>query len=310
MFSKLHLLFITLTLLSYPIHAQVIKGKVVDAKTNLGIPFANVYNPSINVGIHTDEEGLFYWSIQKQNDSVAVSCVGYKTKILSSKNFKKDTTNLIFLEELNIELGEITFKSKKNKKGHDIELGYYHTKQYGNSRWRPGGMSKLEMYVVHIPNNEGIDGFLKNVQYDIDGYRNHFTERPKARIRVQKVDPITGLPSTDLLTENLMINFTRFSNNLEIDISKYQIPFSKEGVFVGLEIFCHSEWRLDKNNISQEKSNCPYIPNTKIDDEKDSGKSYYWTFHNGKWRWNCITDGSIFRKGLMFKFGVTVTAFE
>ncbi|NBA77094.1 hypothetical protein GOQ04_16155 [Emticicia sp. ODNR4P] len=309
MFSKLHLLLITLTLLSYPIHAQVIKGKVVDSKTNLGISFANVYNPNTNVGIHTDEEGLFYWSIQKQNDSVAVSCVGYKTKILSSKNFKKDTTNLIFLEELNIELGEITFKAKKAKKGHDVELGYYHTKPYGHSKWRPGGMSKLDMFVVHIPNNEGIDGFLKNVQYDIDGFRN-FTERPKARIRVQKVDPITGLPSTDLLTENLMINFTRFSNNLEIDISKYQIPFSKEGVFVGLEIFCHSEWRLDKNNISQEKSNCPYTPITRIDSEKDSGKSYYWTFHSGKWKWVCITDGSVFQKGLMYKFGVTVTAFE
>ncbi len=292
--------------------SQTVKGQIIDAKTKVGIPFATVYHPKSYVGLHTSEEGEFNWNIRNMNDTIIVSSVGYKTLQVSVKNFQKDIINLITLDEQSTALAEISInatKPKKNKKNVEVEMGYYNFKKSGKSVMRPGGITNLEIYATYLPNQNNIKGFLKEVKYDLSGF-SKFGEAPRVRVRILAFNKQSGIPDKDLLQANLLLKVNKLSSNIIVDLSDYNIDFPSDGLCIALEFFCRSTWELTNKNRSEEHSNCPYLPLTKIDNRSDDARSYYWTFHSGKWKWVSITDGTVFRPGLMFKFGAVIATTE
>lgn len=92
----------------------IIKGKVTDAKTGEGIPFAAVQFPRTSIGTTTDFDGFFTLSHNKSFDSLMVSVLGYHTRV---RPIPKDSRTVIIDFQLNsttFELGEVIIRAGEN----------------------------------------------------------------------------------------------------------------------------------------------------------------------------------------------------
>ena len=93
-------------LTSFSIHCQSISSRVVDTKTNEGIPYATVQF-SEHRGIITNEEGRFSINLNpglEQQDSIYISSMGYKKTAIP---FKATLDSVIYIEPKAIELNEV-----------------------------------------------------------------------------------------------------------------------------------------------------------------------------------------------------------
>lgn len=100
-------IFIYIFLLaSISIHCQSISSRVIDIKTNEGIPYATVQF-SENRGIITNEEGRFSINLNsrlEQQDSIYISSMGYEKTAIP---FKASLDSVIYIEPKAIELNEV-----------------------------------------------------------------------------------------------------------------------------------------------------------------------------------------------------------
>jgi len=100
-------IFIHIFLLaSISIYGQSISSRVVDTKTNEGIPYATVQFAE-NRGIITNEEGRFSINLSsrlEQQDSIYISSMGYKKTAI---HFKAALDSVIYIEPKAIELNEV-----------------------------------------------------------------------------------------------------------------------------------------------------------------------------------------------------------
>ncbi|WP_297705987.1 carboxypeptidase-like regulatory domain-containing protein [uncultured Eudoraea sp.] len=100
-------IFIYIFLLaSISVHCQSISSRVVDTKTNEGIPYATVQF-SEHRGIITNEEGRFSVNLKsrsEQQDSIYISSMGYKKTAI---HFKAILDSVIYIEPKAIELNEV-----------------------------------------------------------------------------------------------------------------------------------------------------------------------------------------------------------
>ena len=75
-------LFGTVILISIYVHGQetVVRGKIIDAETNDGLPFVNIYFKGTTVGSSSNFEGFYEIRVNSPVDSIHVSCLGYNAK--------------------------------------------------------------------------------------------------------------------------------------------------------------------------------------------------------------------------------------
>ncbi len=97
----------------------IIKGKVIDSKTNQGVPFASVAIWETTTGVITDEDGNFTFSGLKPGFVVLrVSSIGFKPYIsegIMVTNSK--TVNIeILLEESQLQIDEVVIKASPFRK--------------------------------------------------------------------------------------------------------------------------------------------------------------------------------------------------
>lgn len=93
-------------LTSLSIHCQSISSRVVDTKTNEGIPYATVQF-SAHRGIITNEEGRFSINLNpglELQDSIYISSMGYKKTAIP---FEATLDSVIYIEPKAIELNEV-----------------------------------------------------------------------------------------------------------------------------------------------------------------------------------------------------------
>src|SRR5262245_28048775 len=117
---KLHLLVLSVLLLASSLvatelraQATKISGRVTDALTNEGIPFANVAFKGTNIGAVTDINGNFSFETTTPTDSLTASYVGYLPVTLKVAKGKAQTVNFA-LKVSKVELKEITINAGEN----------------------------------------------------------------------------------------------------------------------------------------------------------------------------------------------------
>lgn len=104
MIKKSILLFLLFIQALFHANSQIIKGKIVDAKTETGIPYATV-QVTPTYGTITNEEGAFAIRIQKNTqDSLLISSMGYKQKTIPL-SFTQN--QIIYLDPTVIALDEV-----------------------------------------------------------------------------------------------------------------------------------------------------------------------------------------------------------
>ncbi len=108
-------LFSSFFLLIVSLNAQIItlQGKVVDSKTNTGIPYVNIGFPAYSVGTSANELGGYIIKIpqERMSDTLTFSSIGYITYRIAVKDIRPEMMKTVSLQANSIGLKEVTIKS-------------------------------------------------------------------------------------------------------------------------------------------------------------------------------------------------------
>lgn len=112
------IVFIPVVTKAQTIKTRVVKGMVVDARTQEPIPYANIGILDTEIGTLSNEDGSFSIKIpiEYQVKNLLFSSVGYKRKSIPLLTISKSSSMQVPLSELVTELDEIIVTSEKIKK--------------------------------------------------------------------------------------------------------------------------------------------------------------------------------------------------
>lgn len=204
-------------------------GKLIDKETKEPIVYANISFINSNKGISSKENGEFELTIDEKllQSKVHVSCLNYQDTILTAIDLQNKTLSLkpkiFYLEEIIL--------TKKVSKELVVD-------KYSRNDIK-GGFSGLQSAPWIITKYFNYKDEYKETPYlkEIWVYFGSMIMRRKSkfRIRLYKKDTKTGLPSDDLINENVIVFSSKIDGKVKVDISKHNIDFPKEGFFIGLE---------------------------------------------------------------------------
>jgi hypothetical protein len=104
------LVFLSICIFSFSLHAQEIKGRLLDKNNNEPIPFANV-TLSNNYGVITNDEGYFVLQQKDYSASTPIvfSSMGYEQRQIAISDFIQNQT--VYLDQANNMLQEIVLRN-------------------------------------------------------------------------------------------------------------------------------------------------------------------------------------------------------
>jgi hypothetical protein len=212
-------------------YAQTInfKGKLLDKETNKPVVYANISFLKTNIGISSLEDGSFNLEIDKKilQEKVHISCLNYKDTIVLAQSLFQKT---LFLQPKSFELKEVVISKKVDR---ELEVDTYKRRDikatFGGRQSNPWTVAKFFKYREEYKETP----YIK----DLSVYFGAMIVREKSKFRVRlfKIDTITGFPSEDLVHKEIIAYSKLLNGKVKIDVSKYDIEFPKEGFFVGLE---------------------------------------------------------------------------
>ena len=108
-------------------------GKVIDAKTNEAIPFANVYFSGTSIGTTTGFDGAFELNNSTGAKSLIISSVGYKTETINLGQTNNKQNIVVKLKSEDVKLTEVEIKGKRKLHRDTSALKVYaHVVKYKN----------------------------------------------------------------------------------------------------------------------------------------------------------------------------------
>ncbi|MRT94869.1 carboxypeptidase-like regulatory domain-containing protein [Ancylomarina sp. 16SWW S1-10-2] len=110
------ILFSYVTAQSQP--SESIYGRLVDSNNGDGIPFATILVKDLGKGVISNAQGGFSIPkiIQNHNDTLIISCIGYKSRFVDLKSLNRQELNIINLNIAITELDEVMIKANKKIK--------------------------------------------------------------------------------------------------------------------------------------------------------------------------------------------------
>lgn len=134
-------------------HKGVVKGRVLDAGSNEGIPFANVVIYRTTTGVAADENGYFrIENVPPGFISLEVSSMGYNTKVTEEfmVNTASERSVEIRLEPSSTTLEQVTVKANPYRKTMESPVSLYRI-GIGEIEKNPGGNRDISKVVQSMP---------------------------------------------------------------------------------------------------------------------------------------------------------------
>ena len=192
--------------------AQIIKGRIIDNKTNQPLEYVSIGIINTTFGVITDNDGCFKFEVKGQGPSVIVkiSMIGYKPQNFTI-NELIEGENIIKMVEEPYTITEVEIKPTKERLAGTNGV----SRQAGWSGW--GGIGKgCEIGTkIELGNNpvkiKSIHVRLHRQSFDTSFYRLH--------IRTMRDTEILD----ELLTENIIVSITKESGWITINLQPYNI---------------------------------------------------------------------------------------
>jgi outer membrane receptor for ferrienterochelin and colicin len=216
----------------------IIKGRILNAKTNDGVPFASVAIWGTNIGAMTDNEGNFLFTGVKPGfTELHASCIGFKPYISEALMVtnSKPVSIEIRMEESSIEIPEVVIKASPFRKKIESPLS---ARIIGidEIERNPGGNRDISKVILSFPGVGSTPAFRNDVivrgggpnenRFFLDNveipYLNHFSTQgasggPVGIINVdfvRSVDFLSGaFPASRGNTLSSVLNFTLTDGN-------------------------------------------------------------------------------------------------
>lgn len=288
--------FISVLCISFSVTASFaqyrIKGIIKDSITKEALAFATVQLQIEKNGIYTDENGYFEISSKHRIDTLIVSYLSYQEKKIAVSQLSKIDENTIFLSNTATNLSEVIVTSKKSKEK-NIMLGHYDFPTTFN--W---GSGPSYIFLNYYKNLTQASPIIKKLYFDF-GKTLKITHKSLIRIRVMQRDSSAGKPTRDIIQDNMVVEVKPFSSKLIYDLEKYQIPFPKNGIFIGFEVIGiyrkHELITFNTGNTSV------WVSSTEDKNRDKIGEAWTYSPFDRKWFTN-------YKRGhnRMFKFGMEI----
>lgn len=245
-----------------------ISGFVYDQKSHKPIELALVKVSKWHS--YTDNKGFFELSASYENlskDTISFIALGYDTLKISVQNFSLLKNKKVYLIENQALIETIIVKPQRVKNkitlGRRREIGvfskelaytyslkglqgYKHVDFFENPQQEVGIIEKVFIYLLK-----------KNATtFDHSSQKKIKPKYPKSlKIRLRFFSVKNNIPYKDLTNENIIIEISKYKSQW-IDVSKYNIPFPKEGLFFGWELI---DYQAEPN--SSDEVNMPVFKN-------------------------------------------------
>jgi len=201
------------------ISGQIIRGQIIDSKTNKLLEYVSVGIVNTSFGAITDDKGYFEFGYKDQDTSstVRISMIGYENQTFSIQNLSQNN-RVIKLTETSYEIEEITITPTVEK----IIGANGFNKFKGWSGWnvrhiRKGCEIGLKLNLGDKPVKiKSLHVLLHRQAFDTTMYRLH----------IRRINDT--LIKNELLTENIILSITNESGWAEIDLEKYNLIFEGE----------------------------------------------------------------------------------
>ncbi len=197
----------------------------------------------------TNDRGEFQLININNDDTIKITNVAYYSKLIAVKALEK--TDTIFLDEDIKELNEVIIRNIGSYK-FDKDLGFLEFPNNAEFKLMPGSQM-----AIFIENPVKQEAWIKEVSFKIKQFGSC---KNNIRIRLLQVDTLDNLPSIDLLTENLILKYSRLKKVNHVDVSKHKIILPSKGVFIVIE-WVDLEGNCSKNSYTSISANMSFPKN-------------------------------------------------
>ncbi|MCL9804099.1 carboxypeptidase-like regulatory domain-containing protein [Flavobacterium amniphilum] len=247
------------------VFAQV-KGKVVD-ENNEPLPYVNILVENENIGTTSDLDGSFSLNI-KEEKILIFSILGFeKIKLKSSQ------VSLVKMVPATYQLGEVVIGNKKETK--QIEIGK--TENAIRQAFENGPRFDAKFFPYKA--NYGKNKYIKKVSV----YTESNIDEATIKIHFYEVDA-NGLPGDELIEKDFIAKVKKGSRMTQFDLSKLNMIFPKNGLFVAIErLFIESnkyEKEVPASDPGKTKTHRTYYP---LPFYNFVEREFTYTFLGGKW---------------------------
>lgn len=270
----------------FVVNAQNFKkaAQIIDSESGEGLPYANIMVVNHTIGTTSDSQGYFELTLADslKNDSLIISYVGYQPLRLCLNEFQD---KILKLNPTNVKLNEVVIKPSKkkprvivinkfNKK--DCKVRYYQLERNRNL-YIPTRPQEPTIEAICFPyKNEYQNKKIKEVVLRTTSYKKTPTS---FNLRLYEGDE-NGIPSNSLLGKNLIIETTKVTETIRINLEKHQLSVPKNGIFVGFEVLI-----IDKNKrlLIDSKGNKIASYSPFLNFTREEKEEWFWIYSKGKW---------------------------
>lgn len=260
-------LFLALILISFSALAQI-KGVIKDSLTRKPIPFVNIWVENENIGSTSEENGTFFINTTENGKKLIFSTLGYEKKII-----KASEAQVVNLKPTAYSLDEVVISKSIGTK--TVEIGKSKTEIYQAFDNGPKIDTKFFPYLASYKKTK----YLKQVSI----YTDSRIEDAIIKIHFYTVDS-NGFPSDEMLDKDLVVTVKKGTRINRFDLTKLNLKFPKNGLFVGFEKLLIEKNKTEKSitdlntNITQiQKTYSPFVLYNYVERE------FLYTFSGGKW---------------------------
>jgi hypothetical protein len=197
---------------------------IVDSRDKRPLPYATVRSIDYKTGTYSDSNGVVILSNSFQ-DSIIISSVGYKTKILKRDEVRNDT---VYMDRDIRNLPSLTVSPMKYSR--EVTFGILKAKK--SVGWTSGGFG---------------DEFAQKIAFP-DSTKKYKIKT--VRIGIERIEPdipvilhiydlaSNGYPRNNLLQSTILLNKENFNKRkkiVELDVSKENIIITDPSCFIGIE---------------------------------------------------------------------------
>ena len=252
---------------------QIFSGKIIDSKTNSGIPFASIGLLKENHGTTADKNGFFVINkIENKPDTLIITSVGYKKmELLLTNSFKESFISL----EKDIKILEQVYVNSKRE---SITLNKFKkcTEQYyiSNNEY----FSQLAQF-FEVENK---NSYLQEISICTNGKNCTF------RLHIYEYNDTLFCPGKEITDSSIIVNINKTKQKINLKNFKIKIPSHK--FYVSIEwLKLKENETIFKGKLGDKNSKTimfnPGISYDVVNKELGLNKNRIWILNfNGKWK--------------------------
>ena len=264
---------LVLCCLSFNLKAQI-TATIKNPTDQKPIPYVNIWVENENIGVTADENGNFTIAAPA-NSKLVFNALGYDDKTIEASKID----GIVYLIPKVFELKEvkvINSEISERKVGSFLEENA--KKSFANTSSNPVIYARCFPYDTLFQKTP----YLKSIKTTVFS----FTKKSVFNVRLYSKND-DGSPGLELTNQNILIEIKKGYTSPEINITKLNIPFPENGLFVGLESliietnkyeFTHL---LNPPNPKPNEKKANYSPNFNSVIQKDG--LFTWMYSKGKW---------------------------